>query len=171
MAEITKTEKDLRDISLFVPRFFTALSVLVAAMPILDRLVEIFPAILRYRDIATVLATIIAFAIIGGDFLSRKGSALDRAGTMLDKWYGKRGRPPTGAFMLIMGVLLSVGYIGYADYLQNVSPTGNKAVTNWWQEVLGIFWYLAIYGSLVRGLWQMAIRAYATRQFELDLEK
>jgi hypothetical protein len=65
--------------------------------------------------------------------------------------------------MLICGVLLSIAYVGFADYLH---AAGRE--TNWYEEIIAIFWYIAIYASFARGLFQMAIHAYLTRDIPLE---
>ncbi len=160
----TEVEKDLRRISLFIPRFFAGLSAVVAALPILDRVLDVLPPVIRHRDIATVLATILAFAIIGGDFLGRRRSPGEKLQRMLDEWYGRKTAGlSTGTWMLLFAVLLTVGYVAFAD---SIGTTATNSI----EEAGAIVWYLAIYGCLTKGLWQMSLRAYATREVAFDTE-
>ena len=152
---MTEIEKDLRQISLFIPRFFGVLSAVVAALPLLDQALDILPPTIRYRSVATFLTTVTAFAVIGGDFLRlRKSEEISQ---------GAKTRLATGSFMLICGVLLSIAYVGFADYLH---AAGRE--TNWYEEIMAIFWYIAIYASFARGLFQMAIHAYLTRDIPIQ---
>jgi cytochrome bd-type quinol oxidase subunit 2 len=152
---MTEIEKDLRQISLFIPRFFGVLSAVVAALPLLDQALDILPPTIRYRSVATFLTTVTAFAIIGGDFLRlRKSGAISQ---------GAKARLATGSFMLFCGALLSIAYVGFADYLH---AAGRE--TNWYEEIIAIFWYIAIYASFARGLFQMALHAYLTRDIPIQ---
>jgi len=152
---MTEIEKDLKQISLFIPRFFGVLSAVVAALPLLDQVLDILPPTIRYRSVATFLTTVTAFAIIGGDFLRLRMSDVISQGA--------KTRLATGSLMLICGVLLSIAYVGFADYLH---AAGRE--TNWYEEIIAIFWYIAIYASFARGLFQMAIHAYLTRDIPIQ---
>jgi hypothetical protein len=127
----------------------------VAALPLLDQALDILPPTIRYRSVATFLTTVTAFAIIGGDFLRlRRSDVISQ---------GAKARLATGSFMLLCGVLLSIAYVGFADYLRAA-----ERETNWYEEIIAIFWYLAIYASFARGLFQMAIHAYLTRDIPIQ---
>ena len=152
---MTEIEKDLKRISLFIPRFFGALSAVVAALPLLDQALDILPPTIRYRSVATFLTTITAFAIIGGDFLKLRKSDMQTPGAKTSL--------ATGSFMLISGVLLSIAYVGFADFLHSAGRD-----TNWYEEIIAIFWYIAISASFARGLFQMAIHAYLTRDISIE---
>ena len=70
--------------------------------------------------------------------------------------------PFLGGVVIIIGTALSVGYVGFADWLILQGEP-----TTWFLEVLAIVWYVGIYACLVFGLWQMSKRAYQTKDIEI----
>jgi hypothetical protein len=148
---MTPIERDLEEIGKFSAGFFGLLGIVVAALPLVDLLVRALPRVIRHQDIASTLASIAAYAFIGGHYLSKR-----RAFRIEESF-------PTGAKLVIMSVLLTVGYVGVADVLIR-----NSIRTSPFAEVGLILWYVAIYSALTLGLWQMAWRAYKTRDKEIN---
>jgi hypothetical protein len=144
---MTRIERDLEDIGRVVPGLFGLLGVATATLPIVDRLFGALPTVLRHQNVASVLASTTSFALIGGHYLSKR--RVVRA---------LHARFPTGLALVMTGVSLSVGYVGVTDVLiQNSIGTFPLA------EAGLILWHVAIYSALTLGLWQMAWRAYKTK--------
>lgn len=148
---MTPIERDLEEIGRFIPGFFGLLGTIVAALPFVDKLFGAFPAVLHHQDVASILASIASFAIIGGHYVSKQGALI------VETAY------PTGLLLVAASVILTVGYIGIADFLNRTSIR---------TSVLGdgvlVLWYVAIYSTLTMGLWQMAWRAFKTKDKEIS---
>ncbi|HEY1307936.1 MAG TPA: hypothetical protein VGF24_30495 [Vicinamibacterales bacterium] len=141
---MTPVERDLAELGRFVPRFFGLLGIVVATLPLLDRLSGALPPVLRHQNIASILASIAAYALIGGHFLSRTFRVEDKH--------------PTGLASVIVGVLLAVAYVSVVDALMRSAVKLSVLLD------LGLtVAYLSIFCFLTMGFWQMAWRAYKTR--------
>ncbi len=154
---MTQIEKDMKAISLFAPRFFGLLSVLIAALPILDRLVDLLPPILRYRDLASALATIAAYAVIATDIVNRQRNPL--SATIHKAIMNRLGkRPSTGGTLILFGVLAALGFIRFAD---PILLSGSSTTPN--EEAIGIALYIVTYVLLALGFWWLSLIAYDRR--------
>jgi hypothetical protein len=149
--EMTPIERDLEVIGWFIPGFFGLFGIIVAALPLVDRDIGALPTVLRHQDIASILASIAAYAFVIRYYLTKRRSFRTQVAF------------PTGATLVAESVLLTVGYVGVADFLIR-----NHIRTSPLAEVGLIFWYMAIYSTLAVGLWQMAWRAYRTRDKEIN---
>jgi len=148
--EMTPIERDLETIGWFIPGFFGLLGIIVAAFPFLDRDLGALPTALRHQDIASILASIAAYALIVTHYFTQRRAFRTGAAFSI------------GATSIAASVLLTVGYIGVADFLIR-----NNIRTSPLAEVGLIVWYVTIYCALTMGLWQMAWRAYRTRDKEI----
>ena len=150
--KITPIDRDLEAIGWYIPVFFGLLGIIVAALPLVDWDLSALPTVLRNQDIASILASIAAYALIARHYLTTRRRAFQTQAAFA-----------MGAALVAASVLLTAGYIGVADFLiQSHIRTSPLA------EVGLIFWYVAIYCAMTMGLWQMARRAYKTRDKEIN---
>lgn len=143
---------DLKQISVFAPRFFSLLGVVAASFPLLERLTGFLSKPLRYPNVAATLASIAAFALIGSAFLKRRP-----VGTKEIMATGNR--LPTGRYMLLTGAVLVLGYVAYVDFLRQKGPDTTSL-----EQTALLVWYLACFLLLTAGFWRMGFRAYAVQK-------
>ena len=148
---MTKLERDFASISRYMPVFYGALTAAMAALPLFDRALELLPPVLEQRTVASLAGTITAIALIGRSYLKSQEA-------------GRDSPLPIGTKLLIIAVLLTVAYVGVAEYIEQYQLTVSFTL-----EVAFIVWYVSLYGLFSLGMWQMAWRAYKMRDAETEL--
>ena len=147
---MTKVEKDLYSIGRSVYRFYGTLTAIIVALPLLDRVVALLPPTFEQRTVASLAGTIIAIALIGYDYLNPRDPSIHGL--------------PTGALQIIVGVILTIVYVGAAELIQQSRVQISTPLST-----VFMVWYVALYGLFALGMWKMGWRAYRTKDQDIDL--
>jgi hypothetical protein len=141
-------ERDLRRLALFIVRFFQAVSVVVASLPIIDKLVGLLPVVVRDQNVTTVLTSFLTIVLVAWNFLNQSKR--------------KSFQPSMGIGMLIVGTALTIIYVGFADSILAQGRTVGR-----FEEFAAIGVYVLIFLALTQGFWEMALLAYRTRKIPI----
>ncbi|MEM8995101.1 MAG: hypothetical protein AAGF23_09970 [Acidobacteriota bacterium] len=136
---------ELRRFATFTGGFFTALSLLVGSVPHLLESYDILPYIPEPEKTASWLASVVAIMVAGSGFLRAQVSrevVLERS---------------TGTEWLFAAVALAVFYLNIAL----VPETGTGVYLPVFHGFTMMTLYLATFGCLARGFFDMALFAYA----------
>jgi hypothetical protein len=131
---MTKLEKDLHSIAGSIYRFYGTLTATIVALPLLDRALGLLPPVLGQRTTASVAGTIVAIALIGYDYLRSKEAGTD-------------ARLPIGAGYVLVGVLLTIAYVGVAELIQQQRLPVSAAL-----DAVFIVWYVILYSVFALGM-------------------
>ena len=77
---------------------------------------------------------------------------------------GMDARLPIGAGYVVVGVLLTIAYVGVAELIQQRRLPVSPAL-----DAVFIVWYVILYSVFALEMWQMTWRAYQMRDREIDL--
>jgi drug/metabolite transporter (DMT)-like permease len=183
---MAKSSDELERFAAFTLKFFPLLIGISSALPFVERVLGFLPQVIRYQDIAAILASVCGMACIGGSYLSLRkiqatGERIKLGGKRTrERFFGvkdlkaafrkevvtqvgnvERSHSHTaGLLLVVLGVLLAVSYYIFAPDLLNVQQGKTNALT----EMIALVWYLSLYSALVMGLTQISLFAYLTQE-------